>query len=74
VADKPGAFGTIASILGKKNVSISAASQKTFTESSASVPVVVLTHKAQASDLEEAIAEIKSSGVVEGEPVALRVL
>jgi homoserine dehydrogenase len=74
VADKPGAFGTIASILGKKNVSISAASQKTFTESSSSVPVVVLTHKAQASDLEEAIAEIKSSGVVEGEPVALRVL
>lgn len=75
VADKPGAFGTIASILGKHAVSISAASQKAAAEDGKNaVPVVVLTHTAKVSDLDNALAEIKASGVIADEPVALRIL
>lgn len=75
VADKPGAFGTIASILGKYSVSISAASQKAAAEDGKNaVPVVVLTHTAKVSDLDNALAEIKASGVIADEPVALRIL
>lgn len=75
VADKPGAFGTIASILGKFSVSISAASQKAAAEDGKNaVPVVVLTHIAKVSDLGNALAEIKASGVIADEPVALRIL
>ena len=74
VADKPGAFGTIASILGKYSVSISAASQKAGGNGNDAVPVVAITHAAKAADLESALADIKASGVIAGEPVALSIL
>ncbi len=74
VADKPGAFGTIASILGRNNVSIYAASQKACGDGVGAVPVVVVSHMARTADLDNALAEIKSSGVIDGEPVALRIL
>ena len=74
VADKPGAFGTIASILGKHSVSISAASQKAGGNGNDAVPVVAITHAAKAADLERALADIKASGVIAGEPVALSIL
>ena len=81
VEDRPGAFGTIATILGRHGVSISAATQKdpsSLSGSSAAetgyAPVVALTHEAKARDLEAALAEIRSSGVVAGAPVRLRVV
>ncbi len=74
VADKAGAFGTIATILGKHNVSLDAASQKAAAGLNGAVPVVVLTHEAKAADLEAALKEIETSGVIEGNPVSLRVL
>ena len=74
VADKPGAFGTIASILGKHSVSISAASQKAGNVGNEPVPVVVLTHEAKTSDIEAALSEIKGSGVIGAEPVKLRMI
>ncbi|MCR5413167.1 MAG: homoserine dehydrogenase [Kiritimatiellae bacterium] len=74
VADKAGAFGTIASILGGHGVSLDAASQKAGSVGNQPVPVVVLTHKARTNDLMTAIAEIKATGVIGAEPVALRVL
>ena len=74
VADKPGAFGTIASILGKYSVSISAASQKAGGNGNDAVPVVAITHAAKAAVLESALADIKASGVIAGEPVALSIL
>ena len=56
-------------------MSISAASQKASAEGNAAhVPVVALTHKAKAADLEAALAEIKESGVVAADPVRLRML
>ena len=45
--DKPGAFGTVASTLGRHGVSIEAASQKGPANADSSMTVVVLTHKAQ---------------------------
>ncbi|MBO6066625.1 MAG: ACT domain-containing protein, partial [Kiritimatiellae bacterium] len=74
VEDKPGAFGTIATILGNHGVSISAASQKAGSVGNQPVPVVVLTHAAKSADLKAAMSEIKSSGVIAGEPVNLRIL
>lgn len=74
VEDKAGAFGTIATILGRHGVSLAAASQKAGSEGNQPVPVVVLTHAAKAADLEAALVEVQSSGVIGGKPVALRVL
>ena len=78
VADKPGAFGTIATILGSHGVSISAATQKDAASAGSQpagyAPVVALTHAAKARDLEAALAEIKASGVVAEDPVKLRVI
>ena len=74
VADKPGAFGTIASTLGKHGVSISAASQKSGNVGNEPVPVVVLTHAAKASAVEAALTEIKASGAIGADPVKLRMI
>ena len=74
VADRAGAFGTIASILGKHGVSISAASQKAGGVGNQPVPVVVLTHIAKTSDLEQALVEIEASEVVGAKPVKLRMI
>jgi homoserine dehydrogenase len=72
VADRAGAFGTIATTLCRHGVSISAASQKAEKAVAGFVPVVVLTHEAKAADLEKALAEIEASGVVGAKPVKLR--
>ncbi len=73
VTDKPGAFGQIATALGAHGVSISAASQKAA-GTDGFAPVAVLTHEAKTADLTAALAEIAKSGLIAGEPVALRVL
>ena len=74
VEDKAGAFGKIATILGSHSVSISAASQKAGSVGNQPVPVVALTHEAKTACLAAALEEIKGSGAVSGEPVALRIL
>ena len=74
VADRPGAFGVIASILGKHAVSISAASQNAGNVGNEPVPVVVLTHAAKTAEIEAALAEIKTSGVIGADPVKLRMI
>ena len=72
VADRAGAFGVIASTLGRHGVSIAAASQKAGGKDF--VPVVVLTHSAKAGELAKALSEIEKSGVIAAGPVSLRVL
>ena len=74
VADKPGAFGMIASILRRHAVSISAASQKAGNVGNGPVPVVVLTHAAKTADVEAALGEIRGSGVIGADPVKLRMI
>ena len=73
VADRPGAFGHIASVLGQHGVSISAATQKAAGDSGY-VPVVALLHRAKASALDAALAEITASDVVSENPVRLRMI
>ena len=67
-------MGLVASALGRHGVSISALSQKDVPPGSGPVPVVVLTHRAKASELDAALAEIAASGVSGAAPVKLRVL
>ena len=74
LADRPGAMGAVASALGRHGVSILALTQKDSSAGEGHVPVVVLTHRAKASDLKAALAEIVESGVTGEEPVRLRVL
>ena len=71
--DRPGAMGVVASALGRHGVSILALTQKDAS-GDGPVPVVVLTHRAKASSLKAALAEIVESGVTGEEPVRLRVL
>ena len=75
VVDKAGSFGTMASILGKHGVSISAATQKVGDAAKGDyVPVVMLTHPAKASCVDAALAEIVAAGVLDAAPVKLRML
>ena len=73
VADRPGAFGTIATILGTHGVSIAGAMQKESGENGF-VPVVALLHEAKTENLERALHEIVATGVVGASPVKLRML
>lgn len=74
LADRPGAMGVVATALGRRGISISSASQKGGAEGNQPVPMVMLTHEAKMSDLTAALEEIRASGVVGGDSVALRVL
>ena len=75
IADRPGAFGTIATTLGRHGVSISAAaSQQQKPLENGFIPVVVLTHEAKVSALDAALAEIEAGGVVGAKPVKLRMM
>lgn len=74
LADKPGAMGVVATALGKHGVSLMTVSQKGCVEGNLPVPVVALTHKAKAADVDAALAEIKASGVIGEDPIKLRVI
>ncbi len=72
--DRPGAMGVVATALGRHGVSLLAVSQKGSAEGNQPVPVVAMTHAAKASDLDAALADIKASGVIAGDPVSLKIL
>ena len=75
VADKAGSLGAMTTVLGKHGVSISTAMQtKGSGEAQGFVPVVMLTHPAKAADLEAALEEIKTVGILASDPVRLRML
>ena len=75
VADRAGALGVIATILGRHSVSMSSAdSQRMGNGGNEPIPVVVLTHLARTSDVEAALKEIAEAGVIGADPVRLRML
>ena len=74
VADKAGSFAVLASALGRAGVSISAVAQKSDAAKGGYAPVVVLTHPAKAAAIDAALAEIKAAGVLDEDPVKLRML
>jgi homoserine dehydrogenase len=77
VLDKAGSLGTLTTILGRHGVSILAATQKESPdglENAGYVPVVVLTHSAKGAEIDAALREIREAGVVNEEPVKLRMI
>ncbi|WP_341368860.1 homoserine dehydrogenase [Yoonia sp. BS5-3] len=69
--DKPGALAKIAHALGEAGISIDRMRQYGHDDTSA--PVLIVTHKTTRSALDEAIAAFGSTGVVAGDPVAIRI-
>ena len=77
VIDKAGSLGVITTILGKHGVSILAATQKAppeELEDAGYVPVVILTHAARGAGIDAALREIRTAGVLNEEPVKLRMI
>ncbi|MFT6674491.1 MAG: homoserine dehydrogenase [Sulfitobacter sp.] len=71
LVDKPGALAKIATVLGAAGVSIYRMRQYEHDDTSA--PVLIVTHKTTHAALEAALADMQGTGVLAGEPVALRI-
>lgn len=69
--DKPGALAKIATVLGDSGISIDRMRQ--YSHSDPTAPVLIVTHKTSRPALGEAIAAMAATGVLAGEPVALRI-
>ncbi|MCA0961723.1 homoserine dehydrogenase [Salipiger bermudensis] len=71
LADKPGALAKVASALGEAGVSIHRMRQYDHVDNAA--PVLIVTHKTTRAALDAALDAIPATGVVQGDPVALRI-
>jgi homoserine dehydrogenase len=69
--DKPGALARIATALGDAGISIDRMRQ--YGHEGAHAPVLIVTHKASSDDIGDALARFADTGVLVGEPVALRI-
>ncbi len=69
--DKPGALAKIATALGDAGISIDRMRQ--YDHADAAAPVLIVTHKTTRAALNEAIADFAATGVVTGDPVAIRI-
>jgi homoserine dehydrogenase len=69
--DKPGALAKVASVLGEAGVSIDRMRQYGHEETSA--PVLIVTHKTARAALDHALEKLPTTGVLSGEPVAIRI-
>ena len=69
--DKPGALAKIATVLGDNGISIDRMRQ--YDHPGPNAPVLIVTHKAMRDALDHAIAGMAGTGVLVGEPVALRI-
>ena len=69
--DKPGALAKVAHALGEVGISIDRMRQYGLEDTSA--PVLIVTHKTTRTALDEALVAFKSTGVVTGDPVAIRI-
>lgn len=72
VADKPGVLSEIAGILGRHNISIESVIQKGRGRES-TVPLVIMTHRAVESDIQNALVEINALDIVAEKGVLIRV-
>ena len=71
LVDKPGALAKVATALGEAGISIDRMRQ--YGHQDAQAPVLIVTHKATRNDVNNALARFSTTGVVVGEPVALRI-
>jgi hypothetical protein len=71
--DRPGTMGRITATLGEVGISLSAVMQHEE-DAGQYVPIVVTTHDAPGSAIQEALRRIQSLEVTQGEPVCLPLL
>ncbi|MFQ5952615.1 MAG: homoserine dehydrogenase [Candidatus Omnitrophota bacterium] len=71
VIDKPGVLAGISSVLAENNISIASVSQEERKEGE-TVPVIILTHKAEEGKLRKAISKIDSLDYVTDKTVIIR--
>jgi homoserine dehydrogenase len=71
VQDRPGVLAKVSTILCKYSISVSSVTQKE--NQSPSVQMIMLTHKASASDMAKAIDEITQIQEVSSSPVVFRI-
>ncbi|MFN3663471.1 homoserine dehydrogenase [Yoonia sp.] len=69
--DKPGALAKVARALGDAGISIDRMRQYDHADTTA--PVLIVTHKTTRTALDEALVAFKETGVVHGDPVAIRI-
>jgi len=69
--DKPGALAKIATALGEAGISIDRMRQ--YGHQGVQAPVLIVTHKATRDDVDTAMAHFAATGVLVGEPVAIRI-
>ena len=69
--DKPGALAKIATALGDAGVSIDQMRQ--YGHEGSNAPVLIVTHKAAPNDVAHAIGRFAATGVLVGDPVAIRI-
>ncbi len=69
--DKPGALAKVARVLGDSGISIDRMRQYGHEDTTA--PVLIVTHKTTRAALDEALAGFTATGVVSGDPVAIRI-
>ena len=69
--DKPGALAKVARVLGDSGISIDRMRQYGHDDTTA--PVLIVTHKTTRAALNEALAGFAETGVVSGDPVAIRI-
>ena len=69
--DKPGALAKIAHALGEAGISIDRMRQYGHEDTAA--PVLIVTHKTTRTALDDAFRDFKTTGVVSGTPVAIRI-
>lgn len=71
LVDKPGALAKIAAVLGDNGISIDRMRQ--YGHSSTDAPVLIVTHKAARTALDDALSVMENTGVLASEPVAIRI-
>jgi homoserine dehydrogenase len=69
--DKPGALAKVAHALGEAGISIDRMRQ--YDHKDISAPVLIVTHKTTRTSLDAALEQFKTTGVVTGDPVAIRI-
>ncbi len=69
--DKPGALAKIATCLGDSGISIDRMHQ--YGHEGTQAPVLIVTHKATRDDITHAITRFAATGVLVGDPVAIRI-
>ncbi|RYH08402.1 homoserine dehydrogenase [Tropicimonas sp. IMCC6043] len=71
LTDKPGAMAKVATVLGEAGISINRMRQMRHESNNA--PVVFVTHKTSRDSLDTALQGFDATGVVQGDPVAIRI-